>query len=50
MISIQMQIADLHCALRQRMGSNAAEFARNYDWEKIAKQIVGVYEELVGKR
>jgi D-inositol-3-phosphate glycosyltransferase len=37
-------------SLRQRMGRNAAEYARNYDWEKIAKQIVGVYEELVGKR
>ncbi|MBE3037275.1 MAG: glycosyltransferase [Chloroflexi bacterium] len=37
-------------SLRQRMGRNAAEYARNYDWEKIARQIVGVYEELVGKR
>ncbi len=34
-------------SLRQRMGRAAAEVARNYDWEKIAKQIVGVYEELV---
>ena len=34
--------------LRQQMGSNAAEYARNYDWEKIAKQIVGVYKELIG--
>ncbi|MCX6038713.1 MAG: glycosyltransferase, partial [Chloroflexi bacterium] len=33
-------------SLRQRMGCNAAEYARNYDWEKIARQIVGVYEEL----
>jgi D-inositol-3-phosphate glycosyltransferase len=37
-------------SLRQRMGRNAAEYARNYNWEKIAKQIVGVYEELVGER
>jgi D-inositol-3-phosphate glycosyltransferase len=36
--------------LRQRMGRNAAEYARNYDWKKIAKQIVGVYEELVVKK
>lgn len=33
--------------LRQRMGRNAAEYARNYDWEKIAKQIVGVYKEMI---
>ncbi len=33
---------------RAAMGRAAAEYARNYDWEKIAKQIVGVYEELMG--
>ncbi len=37
-------------SLRQRMGRAAAEVARDYDWEKIAKQIVGVYAELVKKR
>ena len=36
--------------LRKQMGLNAAEYAQNYDWEKIAKKIVGVYEELIGKR
>ena len=34
-------------SLRQRMGRNAAEYAQNYNWEKIAKQIVSVYIELV---
>ncbi len=34
-------------SLRQQMGRNAAEYARNYDWEKIAKEIVGVYKELL---
>jgi D-inositol-3-phosphate glycosyltransferase len=35
--------------LRHSLGHNAAEYALNYTWEKIAKQIVGVYEELMGK-
>jgi glycosyltransferase involved in cell wall biosynthesis len=29
------------------MGHNAAEYARNYDWRKVVKQIIDVYEELV---
>ena len=33
-------------SLRKKMGRAAADYARNYDWEKIARQIVGVYEEL----
>jgi D-inositol-3-phosphate glycosyltransferase len=37
-------------SLRLRMGQNAAEYARNYDWEKIAKQIVKVYGELIGNK
>ena len=36
-------------SLRRSLGRNAAEYAQNYAWEKIAKQIVGVYEELMGK-
>jgi D-inositol-3-phosphate glycosyltransferase len=36
-------------ALRQKMGSNAAMYAQNYNWEKIARQISGVYSELIGK-
>ena len=34
-------------SLRQRMGRNAAEYAQNYNWGKIIKQITGVYKELV---
>jgi len=34
-------------ALRERMGRRAAEVAQSYDWAKIAKQILNVYEELV---
>jgi D-inositol-3-phosphate glycosyltransferase len=34
-------------ALRARLGRNAAEYALGYDWMKITKRIVGVYEELV---
>lgn len=33
--------------LRQKMGLRAEEVAQSYDWEKIAKQIVNVYEGLV---
>jgi D-inositol-3-phosphate glycosyltransferase len=36
-------------SLRRSLGRNAAEYAQNYAWEKIAKQIVGVYEELMGE-
>ena len=34
--------------LHQKMSRQAAEYAQDYAWEKIAKQIVDVYEELVG--
>ncbi len=33
--------------LRRTLGRQAAEYAQGYAWEKIAKQIVGVYEELI---
>lgn len=32
--------------LRARMGRRAAEVAQSYDWEKIARQIIGIYEEV----
>jgi len=47
-----MREADSHPgddALRHTLGQNAAEYAQNYVWGKIACQIVGVYEELVRK-
>ena len=34
-------------ALHEKMSGQAAEYAQDYAWEKIAKQIVEVYEELV---
>jgi len=33
--------------LRQKMGQRAMEVAQSYDWEKIARQIVDVYQGLV---
>ena len=36
--------------LRERMGKCAAEYAQGYRWEKIAVQIVSVYEDLVEKK
>jgi D-inositol-3-phosphate glycosyltransferase len=36
-------------SLRKRMGKNAAQYSRNYDWEIIAKKIMGVYKDLVKK-
>lgn len=33
--------------LRQQMSERAVAYAQNYAWEKIAKQILGVYESLV---
>ncbi|HEX7621642.1 MAG TPA: glycosyltransferase [Anaerolineales bacterium] len=35
--------------LRRKMGNNAVENAQNYIWEKIASQIVQVYNELIEK-
>jgi D-inositol-3-phosphate glycosyltransferase len=35
-------------ALRERMGWEAAEYARDYDWRKIASQVLKVYDELIG--
>jgi D-inositol-3-phosphate glycosyltransferase len=35
--------------LRERMGKCAAEYAQGYNWEKIAAQIVDVYDELIRK-
>ncbi|MCC7117662.1 MAG: glycosyltransferase [Anaerolineales bacterium] len=36
--------------LRERMSRRAAAYALDYAWEKIAMQIVGVYQELVGEK
>jgi len=34
-------------ALRRQMGHAAADYARNYDWKKIASQIVRIYQDQV---
>jgi D-inositol-3-phosphate glycosyltransferase len=34
-------------SLRKQMGEQAAAYALEYDWEKIAMQIVGVYKSLL---
>jgi D-inositol-3-phosphate glycosyltransferase len=34
-------------SLRQKLGRNAAEYAQNYSWEKIAAQIVGIYKDVI---
>jgi D-inositol-3-phosphate glycosyltransferase len=33
--------------LREQLGRNAAEFARGYGWNIIARRLVNVYEELI---
>lgn len=33
--------------LRERMGRQAAEFARGYSWDKIADQVLRVYEDVL---
>ncbi|MDP1713497.1 MAG: glycosyltransferase [Anaerolineales bacterium] len=35
--------------LRNQMGHSAAEYALDYAWDKIASQIVGVYNEVLNK-
>ena len=37
-------------ALRRTLGRNAARYARNYAWEKIAAQIVGIYKDVINAR
>jgi len=37
-------------SLRTTLGRNAAEYAQNYAWEKIAPQIVGVYEDIISSK
>jgi D-inositol-3-phosphate glycosyltransferase len=32
--------------LREKMGRRAAEYARDYDWEKIALKLIDVYKEV----
>jgi D-inositol-3-phosphate glycosyltransferase len=44
-ISLLLNDTQLHAAMSQR----AVEYAQDYAWEKIANQIVGVYEGLVMK-
>jgi D-inositol-3-phosphate glycosyltransferase len=34
-------------ARRDRMGQQAAEYARNYAWDKVAAQVIKVYESLL---
>ncbi len=34
-------------SLRRSMGKKAGEYARNYAWQKIATQIVGVYQDMI---
>lgn len=36
--------------LRTRMGQAAAEYAHQYSWDKIARQIAGVFDEVVSER
>lgn len=41
-------LTDSH--LNQTMGLRAAEYALSYSWDKIATQIVGLYEDILQKR
>lgn len=43
---LTLLLGDAH--LRQTMGLQAAQYARDYAWEKIAAQIVEVYKGLIG--
>jgi D-inositol-3-phosphate glycosyltransferase len=37
-------------SLRKQMGRAAADYAKKYDWKKIASEIVGIYEEQIKLR
>ena len=37
-------------AQREKMGSQAAEYAKRYSWDSVAAQIVSVYEKLLEER
>lgn len=36
--------------LREKMGAQAAQYARNYAWANIATRVIDVYKSLVGKK
>lgn len=36
--------------LRREMGSRAAEYAKEYEWEKVAASIINLYQEVVCKQ
>ena len=36
--------------LRERMGANAAAFAHDYAWEKIATRIIHLYKQVIAER
>jgi D-inositol-3-phosphate glycosyltransferase len=44
---LTMLLAD--AILRAQMGANAAKYAHGYDWEKIAAQLMKVYQDLLTK-
>lgn len=44
---LSLLLGDAH--LRETMGLRAAEYALDYAWDKIAKQIVDLYKELVAE-
>jgi D-inositol-3-phosphate glycosyltransferase len=44
---LTMLLADAN--LRAQMGANAAKYAHGYDWEKIAAQLMKVYQDLLAK-
>jgi D-inositol-3-phosphate glycosyltransferase len=37
-------------ALREKMGAQAAEYAKRYSWDTVARQILSVYEQLLQER
>jgi len=43
----RMRILLLDEELRCKMGMNAAEYARNYDWSIIAREVIAVYEKVI---
>lgn len=47
MLCDQLQKIINDAKLRQRLGSQAADYAKSYTWNLIAEKIVGVYEEVI---
>lgn len=47
-LAVKLQLILNHKDLRERMGERASDYAKDFRWECITNQMIGVYKELIG--